>query len=470
MTTGEQVSIETYKPEPAQIKFHTAPQRNKLYGGAMGGGKTRTLCEEVNRLMIDYPGNRGLLLRKTFADLRISTYLQLTEKVLSSLIIQGLVKENKERKTFTYWNGSVLFYGGLDATAKDKEKYFSAEFGVIAIDEAREITEDEFKKLGTRLRHKLPDGTFPPFYMLLGSNPSQNWLKQRFILNAIEGYVFIPALPRDNPHNPDDYEDQLRDLFHGDEKFIQAYIEGSWDAVGSIDDLLLMSDVNPCIDFPVFPETGMQEKRVTACDPARFGDDTTQIYDFVNYGVVDSESYGQKETMETVGRLQWHREKNRSNLIALDTIFAPGIYDRLVELSQQGRAPQHQFGVMSVDFRETANVPDKFRNRRAEVYWFARGLIKNRLCSIPNDSQLHGQLCSIKYKFIGGSTGTKIQIEPKDDIKARLGVSPDKADAFVMGLWAVKHASPVITDIYALDTADSWEDDRRRQLREYANA
>jgi len=48
------------------------------------------------------------------------------------------------------------------------------------------------------------------------------------------------------------------------------------------------------------------------------------------------------------------------------------------------------------------------------------------------DDKTRGQLCTPEYKFRGG----KILVEPKADIKERIGCSPDRADAYVMALWA----------------------------------
>lgn len=465
-----EVNIETYHPEPKQQIFHGAPQRNKLYGGSMGGGKTRTLCEEMNMLMIEFPGNRGLILRKTFADFRLSTYLILVEKTLSQLISANLVKERKDRKVFEYWNGSTLFYGGLDTTSKEKEKYFSSEFGAIAIDEAREITEEEFGKLGTRLRHRLPSGKFPRFHMLLASNPAQNWLKTRFILSPdTEKDIFVPALPSENPHNPPDYIAQLRDLFSGDEKMIAAYVEGSWDAVGGIDDLLMMSDIEPCIEYPIVRD--FHPRRATVCDFARFGDDMTVIYDFVEAGSVASESYGKKDTGETVGRILYHREKNSSSLVGIDPIGeGAGAYDSLMELSREYRG-NTKFEVIGIDFRGKSSKPRRFKNLRAEIYWTGREKIKNRQCSIPDDPQLHGQLCSVKYKFVPGAEGMKIQIESKENIKKRLSVSPDKADSYMMGLYAIDRTNPSMDLGFSQsELAEQYEEERRREIREWATA
>ena len=48
-----------YKATDRQAIFHGAPEMFKLYGGAMGGGKTFALCAEAFALSCEYPGNRG---------------------------------------------------------------------------------------------------------------------------------------------------------------------------------------------------------------------------------------------------------------------------------------------------------------------------------------------------------------------------------------------------------------------------
>ena len=61
---------------------------------------------------------------------------------------------------------------------------------------------------------------------------------------------------------------------------------------------------------------------------------------------------------------------------------------------------------------------------------------------MPNDSDLIEQLSWAKYKAIN-SNGL-LQIEAKDDIKKRFGRSPDNADAFLNGLWALAYTQVVL--------------------------
>ena len=428
--------IETYDPRPSQKLFHSGEDRNKLFGGSMGSGKTRSLCEDINALMTEFPGNRGLIIRKVLADFKLTTYVTLVEKTLAPYLSAGLIKEKKADRYFEYWNKSRLYYGGLDASSENKErsKYFSGEYGAIAADEGRELEEKDFKELSTRLRHRLPDGKFPPYFFLLASNPSQNWLKKLFILRPESGYKFYPALPKDNIHNPADYVDHLRDLFKNDEKLLQAYVEGNWDSVVSIDDLIGMADLQPVIEvIGTGPKISPFAPRLTSVDPARFGDDSTVIYDFAGNKVVKQEKYGKKDLMETVGRVTYHVDTNHSTHVILDPIGMEGLGDRLREIFKE---TEKKVLVTDCDFREHSSDKSKWVNVRAEVYMYFRKMVINKQCRVPDDLILHGQACSIKYKFVGGGKyGFRTQIEPKADIKKRLGGSPDELDSYVMGLF-----------------------------------
>ena len=54
---------------PAQRQFMQCKDRQILYSGAFGAGKSRIGCEKGNFLSNIYPGNKGLVVRKKFTDL-----------------------------------------------------------------------------------------------------------------------------------------------------------------------------------------------------------------------------------------------------------------------------------------------------------------------------------------------------------------------------------------------------------------
>jgi hypothetical protein len=52
--------------------------------------------------------------------------------------------------------------------------------------------------------------------------------------------------------------------------------------------------------------------------------------------------------------------------------------------------------------------------------------------SIPEDLKLEGELVALRWKLVEGG---KSQLEPKSEIRERLGRSPDSADALALSVW-----------------------------------
>lgn len=221
----ETLSYETYSPTNRQMIAHKSKAKFKLYGGAMGGGKTVWLCAEAIALSLDFPGNRGYLCRKTYRDFKKTTLQVLLEMLPVSLIKQY----NKSDGEITLKNNSKIIMGDLEKTDKLK----SMNLGWFGIDEASETTDDIFKMLRTRLRLKIPG---IKYYGLMASNPEPGWLKERFVDPQEEGaprdgHLYIRSLPKDNPHLPTGYlEELIKDL---PPLWRTKYLEGSWDVFDS---------------------------------------------------------------------------------------------------------------------------------------------------------------------------------------------------------------------------------------------
>lgn len=87
----------------------------------------------------------------------------------------------------------------------------------------------------------------------------------------------------------------------------------------------------------------------------------------------------------------------------------------------------------------------KFRNVRAASYWKMREALDPKHgdnLALPPDAELLSDLCAPRFKV----TPSGVLLESKDEIKARLGRSPDKGDAVVMAHWSALHS---ITDLIA---------------------
>lgn len=247
-------------PTSKQEIFRDAEEKYKLFGGGVGGGKSRAGCAEGVRLSIMYPGNRGFMCRAESASFVRTTLVTLLavigqiEKLMGQKII---LKHNKSDKEIYFINGSVILYGGLGGP-EDMERIKSLEIGWYFVDEASESPLNVIEMLKARLRWKLPDGTSPKYFGMYASNPEPGWVKNQFVTPQLLGrpkkrHIFIQALLKDNPYVPEGYLEELTE--DNPATWVKRYVDGSWDAVeGQIwseFDILVHVFPNEASDLPI---------------------------------------------------------------------------------------------------------------------------------------------------------------------------------------------------------------------------
>lgn len=174
----------------ASLLFDCRAEEVGLSGPA-GTGKSRACFEYVHKVLLEHPGARALVLRKTLTSLTASGLVTYREKVLDPgdrVVFFG--GNRAEPAAFKYPNGSRLVVGGMDKPAK----VMSTEYDLIYVQEATELTEAEYESLTTRLRN----GVYPWQQILFDCNPDAptHWLKQR----AESGRaVMLESRHEDNP-------------------------------------------------------------------------------------------------------------------------------------------------------------------------------------------------------------------------------------------------------------------------------
>jgi hypothetical protein len=92
-------------------------------------------------------------------------------------------------------------------------------------------------------------------------------------------------------------------------------------------------------------------------------------------------------------------------------------------------------GIAILPFVAAAQAKDRvqFENRRAEAHWTTRERLRRReldLSQMEDPDATLGQLLSVRYRIKKG----KIIVESKDDIRKRLGRSPDDSDALLLAI------------------------------------
>jgi len=170
----------------------------------------------------------------------------------------------------------------------------------------------------------------------------------------------------------------------------------------------------------------LEGKRVLGVDVARYGRDRSCIAERVGNVVVGLEKWGQADLMETTGRV---RARLGDGVAHVDVIgLGAGVVDRLRE---QGCR------VVGVNFAAKTEAADRsgelqFLNVRAAAWWGLRERLEAGEVALPPDDELIGDLVAPRYSY---TSAGRLKVESKENVRARLGRSPDVGDAVVLAFW-----------------------------------
>ena len=219
--------------EGPQTDFLAAPERDVLYGGAAGGGKSYAMLVDPLRYA-HKKAHRALILRRSMPELR-----ELIDKSreLYPLAFPGC-KFREVEKLWNFPSGAKIEFGFLERDA-DVYRYQGQAYSWIGFDEITHLpTEFGWNYLASRLRTTDPE---IETYLRCTANPGgvgAHWVKKRYIepsehnksFKGKDGLTrkFIPAKLDDNPYLAKDgrYEEMLNALPPIQRKQL---LEGNWD-------------------------------------------------------------------------------------------------------------------------------------------------------------------------------------------------------------------------------------------------
>jgi len=236
MTDALNIRLTKYIPQDhidrLNDKQHAAlwcNERELLYGGAAGGGKSDFLLMAALQY-VDIPNYSAILFRKTYVDLSLPGALM--DRAHEWL--DGTDARWKELdKQWVFPSGANVNFGYLKHE-NDRYRYQSAEFQFVGFDELTQFEEKEYTYLFSRIRGPA-DGPLArvPLRMRAASNPGGKghaWVKKRFVdPHDDRQRLFIPASLFDNTENinVDAYVEALDQL---DTQTRKQLLEGDWTA------------------------------------------------------------------------------------------------------------------------------------------------------------------------------------------------------------------------------------------------
>lgn len=179
-------------------------------------------------------------------------------------------------------------------------------------------------------------------------------------------------------------------------------------------------------------------KLIIGVDVAISDRDRTAIIRRKGRCVYNLEKLSHLNTMEIAGRVKRIINEEKPEKVYIDCIgIGAGVVDRLNEMGYSM--------VEGVNVARSANDKEKFKNLRAELWSDMRDwLYQDMPVQIPDDDELHGELCSLGFKE--NSSG-QVQIESKDELRSRGLPSPDGADALSLTFMGGFHGVQTVIEV-----------------------
>lgn len=464
LTTAEREELDAllgtlqWFPHPnndPQIEAFFSPAFELLYGGSAGGGKSDLILGLARTMH-----RRSLLLRREFPELERSL-------ISRSLEFYGDKKSYNASKHVWQVDNRRVEFGhmenvGTPQVPGDESSYASAPYDFIGFDQLEQFPQYAYEFMLSRARSADPKQRVR---IVASANPvgeNIQWIMNRWRAWLIEdrakagellyykrdaegndvqttaddpdavSRTFIPAGLKDNPYLGDDYRRTLNAM---PEPLRSALLDGDWNA-SLVDDayqVIPRAWVREAMArwTPEPPDSERLKPLVVGGDVARGGDDKTVNAPRRGNWFAKLEKHSGRSTPDGQSVVAlWAILLRNGGTVNADVI---GIGASAFDLSKG------KFHVVPVNFSEGSDATDKsgtlkFVNKRAEVYWGFREALdpeSGKNIMLPPDPELEADLCTPRW--IPQSNG--IKIESKEDIKKRLGRSPDCADAVVLA-WA----------------------------------
>ena len=384
--------------------------RIKFYYGGRGGGKSYAFADS---LLIKGRMQKLVIacLREVQDSIKDSVYRLLCDRIAFYQLNDYQIRETKIENKIT---GTQFIFKGL--RDQDIQKIKSLEGVDIAwIEEGQSISKKSWDILSPTIRK---DGSEiwismnreeenDPLWILLAAAPDERTLVRRV------NYDDNPFCPEElklqaekcRKEAPDDY----MHIWLG-----QPLVQGAAK-------LIAPQMVRRAFEAKI---SSTDSPLIIGLDIARFGDDRTVFCFRRGRWCLKFETLNKQDIVSIANYCQGIIADYVPARIFLDAGgVGGGVYDILASRGFRDI-------IRAVNFGAKAILEERYANRRAEMWNNAAVWLNQELpVQLPPDEDLLNELCSVNKKY---DARGRLLLESKEDVKKRLGRSPDKADAFVL--------------------------------------
>lgn len=202
-----------------------------------------------------------------------------------------------------------------------------------------------------------------------------------------------------------------------------VFILGGFPDAG-VNNLMPLSDVEAAMARELDRKDYEKNLKIAALDFARYGDDECCFAVRQGNKILDFHTWGKQESNYTIGRTARLIKEYKPVRTYIDVVGGGG--DVVLDILK--REIGSEFKIIDFDSRQEALDKEHYLNRRAETYFELKKKLEDGELDLPDSDKLKAQLTDLRYTY----SGVKLQIESKEDAKARGSKSPDVGDAVMM--------------------------------------
>lgn len=417
-----------------------------LYGGAKYGGKTYLGCSLIFGDALIYPETQYFIARQTLSDLRKFTIPSIHERFKHwGLDVTRYASFNGQDNIFNLYNGSKVYLLECKQNPSDPmfERFGSMQMTRGWIEEGGEVVEAAKANLYLSIGRWKNDIYNLKKKLLITANPKKGWMKRDFVdpfKNGTMPYArkYIQAFPTDNLHGSKDYIESLRkekDLVRR-----QRLFEGDWDYDEDKDSLISYDALTDAFTNTVVRDN----QRYLVVDVARLGKDKTVFSFWDGLELYELQMFQKQDTQRTEQQVKDFAAIHHipySNIIVDEDGVGGGVVDHLFGIksfvANSSPLPTANEIKMKHSTIEHSLVPKRnFKNLKSQAGFKLAELINERKISFSVDQRdtIMEELTSLLRQKDFDSEG-KLQLRPKDLVKAELGRSPDVGDTLIMRMF-----------------------------------
>lgn len=210
---------------PAFVPLFTNQSRYQVPWGGAGSGKSHIVARKLlyRILKEDHVKHNILIIRKVDRTITKSVWTLMKNIISKWGLTDDFIFNKTERTMIWKNNNSQFMFSGLD----DVEKLKSIE-GVTSIwvEEATEITQNDFDQLDLRLRGN--HNCLKQIILTFNPISEQHWVKKVFFDDPIDGVFTLHTTYLDNSFIDDEYKMVMENKKKTNPRYYTIYALGNW--------------------------------------------------------------------------------------------------------------------------------------------------------------------------------------------------------------------------------------------------